>query len=117
MPMPEPTRSVRAGELRHRVTLQDYTITRASTGEDTKAWFDVATLWAKVEPLSLRWREFLAAQQRVNEVTTSVRIRYRSGVRPRMRFLFQGRQLQIESVINPYESARELLIFCSEVIS
>lgn len=115
MPMLERNRGVRIGDLRHRVTLQDYTITRASTGEDAKAWFDVATVWAGIEPLPTRWREYFIAQQTVNEVTVAVTLRYRSELKPRMRFAHQGRHLYIESIVNLGEENRFLQVFCSEV--
>lgn len=106
---------MRAGQLNKRVTLQDYTITRASTGEDTKTWFDVGTVWANIEPLGVRWREYFAAQQTVNEVTTRITIRYRADISPRHRFHYQGRYFYVEAIINTDEANRELQLLCSEV--
>ncbi len=77
---------MRAGDLRHRVTIQQLTTTRDAEGVTTETWTNVATVWAAVEPL--QGREYFQAQAVNAEVTTRVRIRYRAGIVPTMRILF-----------------------------
>ncbi|MDA8212164.1 MAG: phage head closure protein [Clostridia bacterium] len=103
-----------AGELRHRVKIQQKSVTRDSFGAESVTWSDVATVWAVVEPL--RGREFFGAQQVNAEVTTRIRIRYRSGVVPTMRALYGSRVYDIQSVINLDERNRELQLMCKEVV-
>lgn len=89
-----------AGELTERVTLQQKGAqTLDALGTNTAAWSDVATMWAKAEPI--RGKEYFAAAQM--QATTDVRftIRYRSGVLSTMRVLWRGDYHDIQDVINP----------------
>jgi SPP1 family predicted phage head-tail adaptor len=106
---------MRAGDLNRRVTLQTATETQDGAGQPIPAWSDVATVWAAVEPLE--GRELFAAQQINAEAIVMVRIRYRPGVRPKMRVLYGSRLLGIISVIDPGERHEELRLLCSEVVT
>lgn len=44
--------AIKAGQLRHRITLQVSTTTRDDYGGTIQTWADVATVWASVDPLS-----------------------------------------------------------------
>ena len=75
-----------AGKLRHRVTIQRQAQSRDAASGDVKvSWSDVATVWAAVEPLSVR--EFIAAQANQSQITARITIRYRSGLTADMRIL------------------------------
>lgn len=109
--------NVRAGDLRHRVTIQeDQGATQDGFGQEVEDWQDVATVWAAVEPLS--GREFLEAQQTQAEVSTRIRIRYRSDVTftPEMRATWGGHTYDIVSVIEVEARRRELHLMCREVL-
>lgn len=69
---------MRAGTLRHRVTLQSPTGTRDSYGQRTTTWDDVATVWASIEQLDERER-FAAAQLQAS-ATHRVRVRYETAL-------------------------------------
>jgi SPP1 family predicted phage head-tail adaptor len=103
---------LRAGSLRHRVTLQQPAETPDGGGGFTLAWTDVATVWAAIEPL--KGAERLHAQQLQSPVTHRVTMRYRSGVTPTMRLLFEARTLNIRAVIDPQERNRTLELLCEE---
>lgn len=103
-----------AGSLRYSIKIQQKNVTRDSFGAETIAWTDVATVWAAIEPL--QGREFFNAQQVNAEVTTRIRVRYRSGVTPAMRMLLGSRVFDIQSVINLDERNRELHLMCKEVV-
>lgn len=105
---------MRAGQLRHRVTLQSKSVVQNTFGEETITWTDTATIWAAVEPL--RGREFLEARQDQAEVSTRIRMRYRSGVAPEMRAVFGSHTYNIQAVIHLEERQRELHLMCSEVL-
>ena len=77
---------MRAGKLRQRVTIQDKSVSQNTYGEEVITYVDWATVWAAVEPL--RGREFLEGRQITAEVSTRIRIRYRSGISPEMRVKF-----------------------------
>ena len=105
---------MRAGDLRHRVTIQEKQVTKNSYGEEVITWQDVATVWAAVEPL--RGREFLEAQRAGAEVTTRIRIRHRDGIRPEMRVVRGSQIYDIEAVINVGGRGRELHLMCKELL-
>jgi len=105
---------MRAGKLRHRVTIQQATEARNSIGEVTRTWSALATVWANVEPLN--GREFIDAQRPEVQVSHRVTMRYRSDVTPQMRVSHDSRTLNIEAVIETGERRRELQLICSEAV-
>lgn len=105
---------MKAGELRHKVTIQRVSQTLDSSRQTVDLWTKLAEVWAAVEPLS--GRELLNAQQIQPDVTHRVRIRHRDDVTPKMRVQHESRSLNIESVINLNERDRELHLLCRERI-
>ncbi len=103
-----------AAIFRHRITIQEHVTGQDEAGQPVDMWQDVATVWAAVEPL--RGREYFAAAQVQAEVTTRIRIRYRRGIRPDMRVLYDGRLYNINAVIDPEERHMELQLMCKEVL-
>ena len=105
-----------AGILRHRVTLQSPVETRGPDyAEVQRAWTDVATVWASIEPLSAR--ELFQNLEVSSELTTRVRIRWMAGVSAKWRVLFGVRVFEIQSVLNPGEANIDLELLCAEVTS
>ena len=104
---------MKAGSLRHRVTIQQLTITQGTAGEVIEGWSDVATVYAAVEPLS--GREFWQAQQVAAESQIRVRIRYRAGLDTTMRVIHDVRTLEILSIVDPEERHAELQLMCREI--
>lgn len=106
---------MRAGKLRHRIGIQNETATRDAYGAEVKTWKTYKECWAEIDPPQSR--EFFSANQTQAEVTTRVRIRYLSGVTPNMRIKFNTRYLNINSIINPDERNKELIMMCNEWIT
>ncbi|OPX87736.1 MAG: Phage head-tail joining protein [Pelotomaculum sp. PtaB.Bin104] len=104
---------MRAGELRHRITIQEPVETLDSLKTPVLSWQDVATVWAAVEPL--RGREYLEVKNTNTELSARIRIRYRRGINPSMRVKYGSRIFNIESVIDFEERHREIHLMCSEV--
>lgn len=101
--------------LRHRIIIQEKSTTPDSLGQPATSWTDVATVWAAVEPL--RGREFWAADQINSEVTTRIRIRWRSGITAAMRVSFDSRFYNIKTIIVPNEVHEEMQLMCGEGIN
>jgi phage head-tail adaptor, putative, SPP1 family len=102
---------MRAGELRHRVTVQQELFTKDTvTGENVSGWQDVCTVWAAVEPV--RGREYFRTFETHSRQTTRIRIRYRSGITSDMRVKFGDDIAYIHSVINFENKNQELLLVC-----
>jgi len=98
------------GKMRERVTLQQESNTADGYGGQVLAWSDVATVWAKVEPLS--GREQIEADKLQGVVNTRITIRYRSDVVPGMRLTWNSKNYNIRAVICEEERDRFLQLTC-----
>lgn len=103
---------MRAGSLRHRLTLEEATEAHNSRGEPIHTWGEVANVWAEIVPLS--GREGFAAAQMYASATHRIRIRYRAGVVPKMRFTKGVRVFEIDAVLNTDERNREMICIATE---
>lgn len=91
--------AVKAGELRHRVTIQRY----ISGGRDADghrldgAWTTHKKVYAKITPLSTK--DLLTAQAAQSEITARMKVRYRTGldIDTTMRVIWKGRTYAIDS--------------------
>lgn len=105
-----------AGALRHRVSIQRRGDARDALGQPLDDWTEVVSVWADIT--DNRGREFLESREAVvNEVTTSVRIRYREDIQPQMRVLEQchaRRGFNITNVRYNGAPRPELLLECEE---
>jgi len=104
---------MRAGPLRHRVTIEQKNPTRDTHGGEVPGWTTLATVWAAVE--FLQGREYFDAQQIQAQANVRVRLRYRSDVTSDMRVVWDSRNFLI--VAPPMEDSkrRELVLLCQEV--
>lgn len=102
---------MRIGLLRHRVEIGRYVEGQdPNTGDPTRTWQAVATVWASVEGLA--GQTFFQAQQTVERSDHRVTIRYRQGVEPAMRIRHAGRELEIQSVLDVDGRRRWLTLIC-----
>ena len=105
---------MRAGRLRHRVSIQSQGTTLDDYGESTDSWSTDDTVWAAVEPVSGSERDI--GEQMVGVVTHRVVMRYVSSLTPNKRILFGSRVLNINSVLNIDERNERLSLFCMEEV-
>jgi SPP1 family predicted phage head-tail adaptor len=103
---------MRAGTLRHRITIQEVTETPDSAGEPTESWSAFKTVWASVEPL--RGRELLRAQQIHADASYKITIRHLSGVTPKMRVLWGSRIFDIHAAPVTDSRDQKIEMLCSE---
>lgn len=88
---------VRAGQLRHRVTIESY----SSGGRDDDGfelpsqWIEHSKLWAKVTPLSSK--DLISAQGEQSEVTARMMVRYNTDIDTGMRVIWKGRTYAVDS--------------------
>ena len=97
------------GKLNKRITFQLQDL--ALEDED---WKDIATTWASINPIS--GKEYYSAETINSDLTHKIRLRYRRGITPDMRVLYNGRIFYIISVINEYEKNTMLQLMCRELI-
>ena len=106
---------MQAGQLKHLIDIQVALNSRDSYGASTQEWVTfLSGIRASVEPLA--GKEFFAAQKIDAEITHSLNIRYRTGIKPSMRVKFGTRYFDIKSVIDVKEQRKELHLMCVEVI-
>jgi SPP1 family predicted phage head-tail adaptor len=106
---------MRAGKLRHRITIQDKTPSQNTFGEEDITWTDVATVWAAIVPL--RGREFLDGKMETAEITTRIEIRHRDGIRPEMRVVHGATIYDIHAVIPIETRDREIHLMSQEIVN
>ena len=97
------------GKLNKRITFQLQDLD--SEDED---WKDIATTWANINPIS--GKEYYSAETINSDLTHKIRVRYRKGITPDMRVLYNGRIFYIVSVINEFERNSTLQLMCRELI-
>lgn len=102
---------MRAGSMRHSVTIEAQTKVQDSTGAIVPTWSDFAAVRASIEPIA--GREFFAASQVQSNVNTRIRIRFLSGITPKMRVVHGADLYDIEAVLPDSKSGRhEMQLMC-----
>ena len=77
---------MRAGSLRHKITFQQLTVANDTWGHSNETWTDQVTTSAAI--WSLRGVERIESMKLDNEISHKIRIRYKSGLHPKMRIKF-----------------------------
>lgn len=104
---------LRAGDLDRYVTLQRRALARNESNEDVGGWTDVEKLWAGIKRTG--GGEAFGPDVRRATQQAVIRIRWRTGVEPRMRILADdGQAYEIEDVAEDPEHGRReaLLLTC-----
>lgn len=109
--------SLSAGNLKHRVCIQQPVLTKDALGAPTETWADFAKVWADIKPLS--GREARIADRVASELTHQITIRYRPDLNDpqsvtRMRVLFRERVFSIYSARNDDEANVAIILLASE---
>lgn len=73
----------------------------------------VCDTWAAIEPL--RGNEFFASFAEQAQVTTRIRIRYRTDVERTMFVQYKGVDYEIMYIIHPSTARKELQLMCKEM--
>jgi len=103
---------MRAGIMRHRITIQEQQRAPNAIGEMVTTWADWQTVWGSIEPnTGKRYYEALQANAEVDGI---IRTRYLKGVSPTMRIIYGSRVLSIVSILNVQERRKELRIYYRE---
>ena len=106
---------MRAGDLRHLVTIQKNTPTADGMGGLVAVWTTLTTAWAAIWPVSAKER--VSNQQLETQLTHKIRIRYQSGIASANRVRFGARYFKVVSIINQDERNIQLDLLCTEVES
>lgn len=101
------------GDLRHRITLQNLTISISENGFEVETWEDYKTIWAAVS--NLHGREYYAAAAVQAENTVKFTIRYLQGLDTALRISFREKIYDIKAIDNIKYRNRFLEIKAQEV--
>lgn len=93
------------GKLRHRIVIEQRTSTQDTFGDITESWSTFATVWAAIEPLSVR--DFIASAQVQAGVTARVTIRALTGLLPSMRINYRSKIYNIAGILPDKDSGLE----------
>lgn len=98
---------MRAGKLRHIITVQRATETISAAGTPVSTWADLVTLRAEI--VEQATAESIGAQGATDRQAVAFRVRYFDGITNADRILFKGNPLNIRS-IEPDPGFRELVL-------
>ena len=108
---------MRAGRLRHVVTIQQRTLAQDTGGALQPAWSDVATLRAEVRSPAGLERVQPGMDQTIATVTHTVRVRAREAlILPSMRVRWGTRLFQIVAVTDPDNLGVQQVLNCFEIV-
>ena len=104
---------MQAGKYKRRIKLQKKTETADAKGVTVATWTDYVSVWARADTARggkrARESEIAVTEGRVDWI-----IRYRNDVTADMRVVYGTHKYEIESIENPGEQNRELVLFCVE---
>jgi SPP1 family predicted phage head-tail adaptor len=89
----------KVGQLRHRVTIRQYTEVRDSFGGQELSWSDLAVVWAEVEHKEGGSDEGEEMQRQTAIINARFRMRYRSDIDEKMRLLWDSKLWNIKSIL------------------
>jgi len=104
---------MRPGKRRHRIKLQNLTLTRNTTsGEMKKSWSSFSTdIWAGVEYLKgTEWFGGSRLPQELSRKHLIFTMPYSTGLEPTMRVVYDSNNYDIVEIENPEERNKELKI-------
>jgi len=108
---------MRAGDLRHRITLEAATEVRGDGGTVTTKWTPIpgaSNIPCSIEALD--GTEALRGMQLQARVTHRLRLRWRAGVTAKLRARQSARVFHIQRVTDPGERRAELVLLAEEVV-
>ncbi len=103
-----------AGQLRHRLSIQSVGSSLDDYGDLSNSWSTDASVWGSIETIGGTEKDI--SSELVGVVTHKMKVRYRSGITPNSRILFDSRTFHIESVNNWQQRNIYLELLCKEVV-
>lgn len=102
------------GELRHKITIQQFILTKNTNGFEIMTWVDYKKLW--VSKRSLGGKEYYSAAAVKAETDVAFGGRFVKGITPQMRIV-EGTQIyNVKSALDSDGKRKTLNIVASEVV-
>jgi SPP1 family predicted phage head-tail adaptor len=106
---------LRSGNLNREVVVEQRSTTKDTSGQQLDVWTQFCKTRAQIEQMS--GAEVVSAGAQLGETMHQVIMRYRPGIRANMRLTYQGRILDILSVLDDFSQHRKLTLLCKEGLS
>lgn len=105
---------MRTGPMRHRVQVQNPSMTVDGVGQRTASYSTAITLWARIEPS--RGEELQNANQTKGRITHKITTRYASQITTTSRLVYSSRNFEVVQVLNRLEKDEQLEILAREMV-
>jgi len=105
---------MKARNMKHRVTIQQFSETTNNYGEVETVWSDLFTIWASIQTVT--GKEQFLSNQIYSTLSHKLRIRFIDGITTKHRIKFDDRYFNILAVFNIFEANKEIEILAEEVI-
>ncbi len=105
---------MRAGSLRHTITVQRATLTPDDHGQPTRTWSKLATVPADITDSD--GSEVVEGGGVTQQITHVFWLRYLPGLTPSDRFLYDGRTFNIHRVIDVRGRREKMRVLATEVL-
>lgn len=103
----------RVGAMRERVDVYSQAQTVNSAGEITTTWTNVATIWARMEPVGAA--AVALANRDDAQRSYNMTIRYTADVTTNSRVIWRGRKFDVEGIMDPTEQRQFLSVRLREI--
>ena len=109
---------VKSGQLDRRIRLQRPSTTKNEYGEEIVSFVDEATVWARLLPFPGK-EEFVPSDGHSAKQPTIFEIRFRKGVGPKWRVVYDGSEYEVEDVgeIGNRRESLRLVCYARNVVS
>lgn len=104
--------AINAGRFKKRIEIWRYVESETDLGAVRTELQKVRTVWAELRPT--RGSEFLEYYREANELQFKATMRYIPGLTEKDVLVYQGRQFEINSIINILEENAYLEVYCTE---
>ena len=105
-------KSINPGRLNKRVSIYRYSEMETSLGATKTGLKKTATVWAELRPV--RGTEFLEYYREANALQYKITMRWRDGLTEKDVIVYEGRQFEINSIINIMEGNTYMEVYCTE---
>lgn len=102
-----------SGSFRHRIIFRDKAEGYDDDGFPEEVWEDKTSQWAMIKTLNAR--EFYAVGQTMNEAKIRFVIRYTESIHDGMKIFYNGKEYEIETIINDDLKNETLTIPAKEI--
>lgn len=109
---------INAGQLKHKVQIQQPIMVQNETGEEVPDWQPVGEYWANIEPLN--GREILQANVNLSEMDTRIHVRWSTSLQSMTtgwRILFKNIIYDVKSALVPDFARKEIEILAQSGIN